>query len=148
MDKFNILFLDQEFKTVCNKLQSFKLKSKIVELDFREVLDFITVSNRDIPFKPFNTKVNFSDFYNFLFLDDENGISKHWISLDLFIKFPEDNFELNLRTKDDSIIISTNQLSQYNYLQNALSPYLNISLEEKLNILNLENQKKKFDVSF
>lgn len=146
MNKFNILFLDSEFKTVCYKLQNLNLKSKIVELDFKEVLNSVnTINGEKINFEPFKKTIDFNNFYDFIFLDDENGVSKDWISLNLFITFSEDNFTLNLRTKDDSIIISTNQLSQYNFLQNVLSPYSEISLEEKLKILNLENQKSFFN---
>ena len=146
MNKFNILFFDNEFKTVCYKLQNLNLKSKTVELDFKEVLhSVISINGKEINFEPFKINIDFNNFYDFIFLDDENGVSKDWISLNLFIVFPEDNFTLNLRTKDDSIIISTNQISQYNYLQSALSPYSEIPLEEKLKILNLENQKSFFD---
>ncbi|MGS0749248.1 hypothetical protein [Halpernia sp. GG3] len=105
------------------------MKSKIVELDFKEVSHTVyTIDGKKINFEPFKLNIDFNNFYDFIFLDDENGVSKDWISLNLFIVFPEDNFTLNLRTKDDSIIISTNQISQYNYLHSALSPYSEIPL--------------------
>jgi hypothetical protein len=148
MDKFNMLFFDTEFKNVCNKLQNLDLKSKTIEFDLKEVIDFITIKNKNVYFKPFKTIVDYDHFYNYIFSDDENGISKYWISLDLSIKFADDNFILNLKTKNDLAIISTNELIQFEYLHNVLYPYSETSLDEKLGILNLRNEKKLFNYNF
>ncbi|MEJ8591029.1 hypothetical protein JSO54_07260 [Riemerella anatipestifer] len=101
-----------QLEELCKKIES-RVKKQKITLHFKEVLNYIYIDdNKDFFFKPYKAEIFSTELYNFLFLEDDNGIDREWVLLKLVIEFSNgdlievDKIEetIYLKLKDLSLI--------------------------------------------
>lgn len=82
-----------------------------IELNFKKVLEHIYINDKIFHLKPFIVNILSVELYDFLFLENEQGIDKEWILLILNITFSNGDFIkidkvkeiIEIETKDDNL---------------------------------------------
>ncbi|MBS3992180.1 MAG: hypothetical protein KGZ87_00510 [Bacteroidetes bacterium] len=100
-----------------------ELDNCLVKLEFNKVLDFVQIDEIDFEFKPFKIVIFSKDLYKFFFMDDDKGINKEWILLEVNMKILNKNINVNINKIREKIIIVTENKSIQNKLKKLNIPF-------------------------
>lgn len=84
---------------LCKLIQK-EIPTQRINLDFKDVLEIVYIKNQEYHFSPFEIEISSTQLYDYLFVENEQGIDNIWILLVLKITFDSGDFILVDRVKE------------------------------------------------